>query len=115
MELRCPARTASPIARRSLCALRTCHNLLAEEQWAASTPLDVALLCKMPEREFASNIEAVLLRLAWLDQHDAELENANLARIRLTALLRLLFSIKASHTEHDLRCCLIRRYAGLRS
>jgi hypothetical protein len=45
----------------------------------------------------------VLLRLAWLDQHDAELENAHLSRIRLTTLLRMLYSIKAPCTEPDLR------------
>jgi hypothetical protein len=51
-------------------------------------------------------VRAVLERLAWLDQHDAELENAHVARMRLATLLRVLYGIKIPYTEPDLRILL---------
>ncbi len=88
--------------------LRASHErlndyLLAEEQRPSHMPFDVAIWRKVPKRGFADQIQAVLLRLAWLNLHDAELENAHLSRIRLTTLLRVLYSIKAPCTEPDLR------------
>ena len=80
---------------------------LGEEQRnPALTPFDVAIWRKLPRRELVNQVTAVLERFAWLDQHDAELESAHLARIRLATLLRVLYSIKIPHTEPDLRMLL---------
>jgi hypothetical protein len=86
--------------------LRLDEYLLAEEQRSPQTPFDVAIWRKLAKRHFADQIQAVLRRLAWLDAHDAELENAHLARMRLTTLLRVLYSIKAPYTEPELRALL---------
>jgi hypothetical protein len=82
--------------------LRLNDYLLAEEQRSPSAPFDVAIWRKLPKRVIPDQIAAVLLRLAWLDQHDAELENAHLARMRLTTLLRVLYKFKPPYTEADL-------------
>lgn len=87
--------------------LRLNDYLLAEEQRSpALTPFNTELWRKLPKPEIPPQLEAVLRRLAWLDQHDAELESAHLARIRLTTLLRVLYTIKAPYTEPDLRMLL---------
>jgi hypothetical protein len=87
--------------------LRLNDYLLAEEQRAAApTPFDTATWRKLPKREMPSQIQAVLKRLAWLDQHDAELENAHLARIRLSTLLGVLYGIKFPSAEPELRLLL---------
>jgi len=87
--------------------LRINDYLLGEEQRnPALTPFNVAVWRKLPKRDIVLQIQAVLLRLAWLDQHDSELENAHLARIRLATLLRVLYGIKAAYTEPDLRLLL---------
>ncbi|HYM11721.1 MAG TPA: hypothetical protein VEU62_13380 [Bryobacterales bacterium] len=87
--------------------LRLNDYLLAEEQRnTALTPFDVAPWRKLPKRQLVDQVQAVLQRLAWLDQHDAELENAHLARLRLATLLRVLHSIKVPYTEPDL-CALL--------
>jgi hypothetical protein len=86
--------------------LRLNDYLLGEEQRSPQAPFDVAIWRKLAKRHFADQIQAVLRRLAWLDQHDAELESAHLARMRLTTLLRVLYSIKASYTEPELRALL---------
>jgi len=82
--------------------LRLNDYLFAEEQRNPSVPLDVATWRKLPKRLVADQIVAVLRRLTWLDQHDAELETAHLARMRLTTLLRVLYKFKAPYTEADL-------------
>src|SRR5438552_2301451 len=74
-----------------------------EQRDTARTPFDVAPWRKLPKREIPAQVKAVLGRIAWLDQHDAELENAHVARLRLATLLRVLYTIKAPHTEQDLR------------
>ena len=86
--------------------LRLHDYLLAEELRAPKQPFDTAIWRKLPKRLLADQIAAVLHRLAWLDQHDAELENAHLARTRLATLLRVLYGIKAPYTERDLRTLL---------
>jgi hypothetical protein len=86
--------------------LRLNDYLLGEEQRSPQTPFDAAIWRKLAKRRFADQIQAVLRRLAWLDAHDAELENAHLARMRLTTLLRVLYSIKAPYTEPELRALL---------
>jgi len=81
--------------------------LLAEEQRNPTfIPFDVAIWRKLPKRQLVDQIRAVLERLAWLDQHDAELENAHLARLRLATLLRVLYRNKIPYTELDLRILL---------
>jgi len=81
--------------------------LLAEEQRnPALMPFDVAIWRKLPKRQLVDQVRAVLERLAWLDRHDAELENAHLARLRLATLLRVLYSNKIPYTESDLRVLL---------
>ena len=81
--------------------------LLAEEQRNPTLiPFDVAIWRKLPKRQLVDQIRAVLERLAWLDQHDAELENAHLARRRLATLLRVLYRNKIPCTELDLRILL---------
>jgi hypothetical protein len=86
--------------------LRLSDHLVAEEQRPPSTPFNVAIWKKVDRRSLTKQIQAVLQRLAWLDQHDAELTNAHLARLRLTTLLRVLYSIKAPCAEPDLRMLL---------
>jgi len=77
--------------------------LFAEEgRNTATTPFDVALWRKLPKRELAGQTLSVLKRLRWLNEHDAELKNAHMARIRLVTLLRVLYKIKAPYTEPDL-------------
>jgi hypothetical protein len=82
--------------------LRLSDYLLAEEQRSPGAPFDVAIWRKLPKRLIPDQVAAVLLRLTWLDHHDAELENAHLARMRLTTLLRVLYKFKAPYTEADL-------------
>ena len=83
--------------------MTTCSQ---EELRSPQTPFDVAVWRKLAKRNFADYVQAVLRRLAWLDEHDAELVNAHLARLRLTTLLRVLYSIKVPYTEPDLRALL---------
>ena len=81
--------------------------LLAEEQRnPAFTSFDVAIWRKLPKRHLVDQVRAVLERFAWLDQHDAELENAHLARLRLATLLRVLHGNKIPYIESDLRTLL---------
>lgn len=81
--------------------------LLAEEQRnPALVPFDAAIWQKLPKRQLVDQVRAVLERLAWLDRHDAELENAHLARLRLGTLLRVLHNKKLPYTEPDLRILL---------
>lgn len=83
--------------------LRLNDYLFAEEgRNTATTPFDVSPWRKLPKRELAGQTLAILKRLKWLDEHDAELKDAHLARIRLTTLLRVLYKIKAPYTESDL-------------
>ena len=78
--------------------------LLAEEQRnTALMAFDVAIWRKLPKRQLVDQVRAALERFAWLGQHDAELENAHLARLRLATLLRVLYSNKIPYTEYDLR------------
>ena len=86
--------------------LRLNEYLLTEEQRSINASFDVALWRKLAKRHMAEQITAVLRRLTWLDEHDAELENAHLARMRLATLLRVLYRIKASYSEPELRTLL---------
>ena len=86
--------------------LRLNDYLLAEEQRAPNAAFDMSVWRKLPKGQLAGQIEATLRRLRWLDQHDAELENAHLARLRLAGLLRALYTLKAPYRERDLRAFL---------
>ena len=86
--------------------IRLNDYLLAEEQRPSDQPFDVAVWRRVPGRLMAGQIAAVLRRLAWLDQHDAELTNAHLARRRLRELLRVLYTLKVLCTEPELRALL---------
>jgi hypothetical protein len=88
--------------------LRLNEYLLGEEQRAPATPFDAAVWRKLAKSNFADHVQAVLERLRWLDEHDAELEIAHVARIRLNTLLGVLYSIKAPYTEPELRALLDR-------
>ena len=61
---------------------------------------------KLPKRETIDLIEAVLRRLAWLHEHDAELSNAHLTRLKLIKLLRVFYARKLPCNETDLRMML---------
>lgn len=88
--------------------LRINDYLFAEEQRAPNAPFAVAIWRKLPKRFLVEQIQAALRRLLWLDQHDAELETAHIARARLKTLLRVLYAIKAPFTEPELRALLAR-------
>ena len=88
--------------------LRTAHLrlndfLVAEEQRGPGpTAIDAGPWRKLPKRELPSLTLAVLSRMLWLDQHDAELDTAHLSRMRLVRLLRVLYTIKAQFSEPEL-------------
>lgn len=86
--------------------LRVNEYLLSEENRPSNAPFDTAPWRKLPKHRLTDHIQAVLRRVAWLHEHDAELEHAHLARLRLRALLRVLYSIKAPVTEAQLRTLL---------
>ena len=83
--------------------LRLNDFLVAEEQRnPATTPLDVSPWRRLAKRELPDITLAILRRLWWLTQHDAELDSAHLSRMRLAALLRVLYSVKAQFAEPEL-------------
>ena len=69
---------------------------------SARTPLDTKRWKKLPKRQAIDVIEAILIRLAWLDRHDAGLPAAHVDRLRLVQLLRILYTIKLPCSERDL-------------
>ena len=78
----------------------------SDEQITAALALDPKALKKLPKREAIDLVEALLRRLAWLDQHDSELANAHVDRLQLVQLLRVLYTMKLPCTERDLRMML---------
>ena len=68
----------------------------------ASTWPDTAKWKRLPKRQAIDLIEAVLRRLSWLYQNDSKVETGHLSRIRLTQLLRILYTRKLPCTEQDL-------------
>ncbi len=88
--------------------LRLNDYLLDEEQRSPHTPFDAAVWRKIPKNQLAAQLQAVLERVRWLGEHDAELENAHQARLRLGTLLDVLYRIKAPFTEPELRALLDR-------
>jgi len=61
---------------------------------------------KIPKRQAIDLIEALLRRLIWLHEHDLELPDAHLARLKFVKLLRVLYTRKLPCTETDLRMML---------
>ena len=88
--------------------LRIDEYLLEEEVRHRHGPqiFDIMRWRKLSKRELATQIQAVLHRMTWLYRHDSDLINGHLARLRLTGLLRALYSIKAIYTETELRAFL---------
>ena len=83
--------------------LRLDDFLVAEEgRDPSAAPIDAAPWRRLPKRELPGLTLAVLRRLIWLDQHDAELETAHLSRTRLVKLLRILYAVKAPFSEPEL-------------
>lgn len=80
--------------------------LSAEETRSATTPFDLRPWRALPKTDLPNQILAVLQRIAWLDAHDTEMDNAHLARIRLGSLLRVLHSLKVRYAEVQLRALL---------
>ncbi len=85
--------------------LYSAHQLL-NEYLSDQSSADLAKLKKLAKRQAIDLIEAILRRLAWLYQHDAELETAHVSRLRLLQLLRVLYTRKLPCTEPDLRMML---------
>lgn len=73
---------------------------------AAGARIDDARWKKLPKRAAIDHLEAILRRLAWLRQYDAELAHAHLDRLRLIRLLRVFYTMKLPCTERDL-CTLL--------
>src|SRR5262245_1972599 len=61
---------------------------------------------KLPKRQTIDLIEAVLQRLNWLVEHDADLRDAHFSRLKLIKLLPQLYSRKLPCTETDLQMML---------
>jgi hypothetical protein len=57
---------------------------------------------KLYKPELAKYVLATLERMLWLREHDSELQNGHVWRLRLAALLRGLYGIKAGFTEPEL-------------
>lgn len=74
---------------------------VAAEIWPEATSWK-----RLPRQQAIDLIEALLRRLTWLDQHDAELEDAHVARLLLTRLLPTLHARKLKCTEPELRMLL---------
>jgi hypothetical protein len=110
MESSMPGPDGFPLSRSD--RLYTAHLLLNDyltvegQRDPERTSPDLEMWKKLPKRQLIDQIEALLRRLDWLYQHDADLENAHLARLRLTRLLRLLYTRKLPCTEPDLRMML---------
>ena len=85
---------------------RLSEYLLAEEGRSAQTQMDLGPWRKLAKKGLASTILAILRRFRWLREHDSELPNADLARIRLAKLLRALYKVKAKYNESELRSLL---------
>ena len=65
---------------------------------------DLSKWKKLKKRQIIDLIEASLNRYAWLREHDAEIPNAHLERLKLIDLLRTLHTVKKlPYTEAELR------------
>ena len=81
-------------------------QILAEipnrSEWGDSP--DLSKWKKLKKRQIIDLIEASLKRYIWLREHDAEIPDAHLQRLKLVDLLRALHTVKKlPYTEADLR------------
>jgi hypothetical protein len=77
------------------------------DEYLVSYNDDRARYKKLPKRQIIELIELILKRYAWLREHDAELPDAHVARLKLVKLLPVLYSVKKlPSTEADLRMML---------
>ena len=68
---------------------------------------DLSKWKKLKKRQIVDLIEASLKRYTWLREHDAEVPNAHVERLKLVDLLRTLHTVKKLPcTEPDLRMML---------
>jgi hypothetical protein len=80
-------------------------NLL--DEYLISYDDDLGKYKKLPKRRIIELIETILRRYTWLREHDAELPDAHVARLKLVKLLPVLYSTKKLPcTEADLRMML---------
>ena len=61
---------------------------------------------KLPKRQSIDLIEAILPRLKWLRDNDAQIPAAHVFRLKLVRLLRVLYTRNLPCTENDLRMML---------
>ena len=74
------------------------------DNYLVSYDENLAKYKKLPKRQVIELIELILRRYAWLREHDAELPDAHVARLKLARLLPVLYSVKKLPcTEADLR------------
>ena len=86
-------------------ALTNTSDLL--DEYLISYNEDLAKYKKLPKRQIIELIEMILRRYIWLREHDAELPDAHVARLKLVKLLPVLYSTrKLPCTETDLRMML---------
>ena len=76
------------------------------DEYLSSEDQDLARWKKLPKRQIIDLIEAILRRYAWLREHDTEVVDAHVARLKLVKLLRFLYTKKLPCTEADLRMML---------
>lgn len=80
------------------------NNLL--DEYLSSNGQDLSKWKKLPKRQIIDLIEAILRRYSWLQEHDAELRDAHVARLKLIKLLRVFYTKKLPCSELDLRMML---------
>jgi hypothetical protein len=77
------------------------------DEYLVSYNQDLAKYKKLQKRQIIELIELILRRYTWLREHDAELPDAHVARLKLAKLLPVLYSTqKLPCTEADLRAIL---------
>ena len=82
-------------------------QFLIETPYVQDRDPDLSKWKKLPKRQIIDLIEMILRRYAWLREHDAELPDAHIARMKLVHLLRTLYTVKKLPcTEADLRTML---------
>jgi hypothetical protein len=76
---------------------------ILDEYLTADKP-DLVSFKKMPKRQIIDLIGAILKRYAWLREHDNEVGDAHVKRMKLVHLLRTLYTVKKlPFSESDLR------------
>jgi hypothetical protein len=110
MENSMPGPDEFPLSRSD--RLFAAHLLLNEYLTAEDpnvsdlTSPDLTRWKRLPRRQIIDLIEALLSRLTWLREHDADLKNAHVARLLFVRMLRVLYTRKLPCAEPDLRMML---------